>query len=517
MSKSVLIILLVFVSGRSFAQQDYFVQIQSDNNQPFFARIGERTTSSSTDGNLVLSQLKDSIYVFKIWFPRQGTIEQQFTFKPGNDDQQLRLRDLGEKGLALFNPKTQELRMADKIEESDTKIHPMGVKKDDAFSRLMAGVVGDTAVMYNTYTMEEAPKDSPVLVVNPVPAAAPESGSQAVSVPVPVSSSLTVDSVKPAGAENAGMNSGVVNGGGDSSKMILKDTAIMAASGNVDHPKGAALNPGGAILDPTGAAVAGAIGATVVTGAAGGTGADLSKTVPVADSGSLAGKGDSLGKGPGIGIKSASSGSFDSSAAVVNTPVHLTSTVRKLSERRTTRSVRMVYIDHIWGKRADTIIMVIPVDTGGIAHPASGQNVADQAVISPTTAGTAPSPVVSPGPLYRPRSDSSVRKTPGKPVLVNSDCRDFASDYDVDKLRVRMLDVEKDDDKILAAKKVFKVKCFTTRQIKALSEVFTTDAFKYKFFENAYPFVSDDHFRELAELLADPVYNAKFKVMTGPR
>lgn len=104
-----------------------------------------------------------------------------------------------------------------------------------------------------------------------------------------------------------------------------------------------------------------------------------------------------------------------------------------------------------------------------------------------------------------------------KVVLVNSDCKDFASDYDVDKLRVRMLDVEKDDDKMLAAKKVFKTKCFTTKQIKALSEVFTSDASRYKFFESAYPFVSDDHFRELAELLTDPVYNAKFKVMTNPR
>lgn len=492
MSKSVLIILLVIVSGRSFAQQDYFVQIQSDNNQPFFARIGDKTSSSSTDGNLVLSQLKDSIYVFRIWFPRQGAVEQQFTFKPGNDDQQLRLRDLGEKGLALFNPRTQELRLADKTEESDTKIHPMGVKKDDAFSRLMAGVVGDTAVMYNTYTMEEAPKDSPVAVAGPVAVSVADSGARSISTPVPVASAPTGDTVKSvAGVENAVMNSVVVNGGGDSSKMILKDTA---------------------------AVVAGAIGATVVTGAAGGTGADLSKSVPVTDSGSLAGKEDSLGKGPGIGIKSASSGSFDSSAVVVNTPVHLTSTVRKLSERRTARSVRMVYIDHIWGKRADTIIMIIPVDTGGgIAHPSSGQNGIDQTAVLQTTAGAASSPVVSAGPLYRPRSDSSARKTPGKLVLVNSDCRNFASDYDVDKLRVRMLDLKKDDDMIQAAMKVFKIKCFTTKQIQALSEVFTTDASKYKFFEMAYPFVSDDRFRELAELLTDPVYNAKFKAMTNPR
>ena len=80
-----------------------------------------------------------------------------------------------------------------------------------------------------------------------------------------------------------------------------------------------------------------------------------------------------------------------------------------------------------------------------------------------------------------------------------------------------MLEIAKDEDKVAAAKKVFKTKCFTTKQIGALSEVFTGDAAKYKFFETAYPFVSDDRYRELTDLLADPVYNGKFRAMTGQR
>jgi len=87
----------------------------------------------------------------------------------------------------------------------------------------------------------------------------------------------------------------------------------------------------------------------------------------------------------------------------------------------------------------------------------------------------------------------------------------------VDKLRVKMLEISKDEEKVQTARKVFKMKCFTTRQIKALSEVFATDAEKYRFFETAYPFVSDDRFRDLTDLLKDPVYNAKFKAMTGQR
>jgi len=86
--------------------------------------------------------------------------------------------------------------------------------------------------------------------------------------------------------------------------------------------------------------------------------------------------------------------------------------------------------------------------------------------------------------------------------------------YDVDKLRVKLLEGTKDEDRILAARKVFKTRCFSTRQIRALSEVFTTDAAKFHFFEAAYPFCSDDQFRELSSLLADPVYSSKFRVMT---
>ena len=99
--------------------------------------------------------------------------------------------------------------------------------------------------------------------------------------------------------------------------------------------------------------------------------------------------------------------------------------------------------------------------------------------------------------------------------VVNSDCKNFASDYDVDRLRVKMLEAVKDEDRIQIARKVFKSKCFTTRQIRALSEVFTTDALRYRFFEAAYPFVADDRFYELSDLLADPAYNSKFRIMTG--
>lgn len=160
--------------------------------------------------------------------------------------------------------------------------------------------------------------------------------------------------------------------------------------------------------------------------------------------------------------------------------------VVQLSERKSTTSLSLVFTDHGVDKKTDTIDVVIPVDS-----PANGS----------LRNGT-PAPVSS---------------TPRKSILpfINSDCHDFATDYDLDKLRVRMLNATRDDERIQIAYKTFKTKCFSTRQVSALSEIFTSDAAKFKFLGTAYPFVSDDRFSELISLFSDPVYAAKFRTMTG--
>jgi hypothetical protein len=98
--------------------------------------------------------------------------------------------------------------------------------------------------------------------------------------------------------------------------------------------------------------------------------------------------------------------------------------------------------------------------------------------------------------------------------MVNSDCRNFASDQDLDKLRLAMLDQDGAERRIAAALKVFRTKCFSTRQIRALSELFNTDDGRYRFFEAAYPYVSDtDHYPDLLAFFTDPYYIQRFKTL----
>ena len=442
MSKIGLVLILTLLAGKSHAQ-DYFILVQADNNQPFYILMGDKSFSSSAQGHLILSQLKEGDHTITIGFPGKIFPEQQYTISIQKTDLELQLKDQGEKGWGLFNPRSLELRMPDKKKAPAAGAGPEGVKKDDAFSRLMAGVVSDTAVMYNTYAMEQVLKDSPVAAVNTT-----------------------------AGAG--------------------------ALTGQVDTP--------GSIKDTVRAQTAPDPGASVSVTPVPGSPVPVTPTpaVPVPALDSSRATPPALASGQTAIVKTARTLDTDTAAQVADTSAaagasrpHKNSIVAKLSERKTSRSWRGVYTDRMAGRKADTIVVIIPVDT---VRPAT---------VQPALTGA------QGGEEGRVAAEPGEKKVPVRLVVANSDCRNFATDYDVDKLRVKMLEVGKDDDRIANARKVFRTKCFTTRQIKALSEVFTTDAVKYRFLETAYPFVSDDRFGELAALLTDPVYNSKFKAMTG--
>jgi hypothetical protein len=147
------------------------------------------------------------------------------------------------------------------------------------------------------------------------------------------------------------------------------------------------------------------------------------------------------------------------------------------------------------------------------ARPASTRSKAPNFDSPANVRAIVPTPLAQPADKSRPNDSAKKPSTKSPLPYVNSDCHAFATDYDVDKLRVKMLEGAKDDERIAAALKIFKTKCFYTRQIKALSEVFTADASKYRFFETAWPFAADEHFRELGALLTDPVNQNKFKAL----
>lgn len=454
MSKLGLVIVLILMAGKDYAQ-DHFVLIQADNRQPFYVRLNSQLYSSSEGGHLILAQLKDSPYIIAIGFPGQVFPEQRFSFNIDQKDRDFRLKstDGNGKGWGLYDEGGQELQMPDApAGGASGKSRLPGIKKDDAFSRLMAEVVHDTAVMYNTYAMEAMLSDSTSAVKN-----------------TPVRHLSGADSLAIATASGA---------------------AVVAARGAVHDSSAGSPSPS---FDSLRSADTAAAHIAHLSGDS-----SLAREAAV-----LPSRPDSATSSPAL---------YRSRGVV------------KLSERKSSKSLRLVYADHAAGSKADTIVVIIPMDTPGLAtrevtsssstrltHPGDTVHLA-----APPGHGPNPDSSVQ-GAVLRSRPvDTAQKRSPAKAVLpfVNSDCHSYATDYDVDKLRVKMLESGKDDDRIQVARKVFKTKCFSTRQIRALSEVFTTDAAKFRFLETAYPFVSDDHFPELVNLLTDPLYSGKFKAMT---
>ncbi len=595
MLRNALFSLLILLMGKSYAQENFFVLIQTENNQPFYVKMGDKSLSSNAKGRLILSQLKGGSQRIIIGSPQQLFPEQLYTLDIDQKDLEFQLKDLGEKGWGLFNPQTLELKTADKA-PPPVSVHNEGIKKDDAFSQLMAGVVGDTAVMYNTYAMEEALKDSPVVKSPPGPDAntiAAQTGSARTDsagrpdLNMPVASHTTPSSTDtatvatlPSGTHPQITSSPVTAHSAGKSRPPVSTTAYPA--GTIDKlserktPKGLRIafadRPTGKkadtviIIIPLDTTIAKEVALNkrdsglgqpassatapdttlklpASTATIPGTGSDSTRTQATAETPLFRTK-----KPDPVGDARPDSTTPPTTETVVrNNPdtIHVyISSGKKAPGSNTDSTVTRQGLplnkpdsttaDHTADQKAargksdstlnPSVTGTLPVTGRKTARnkPETTHNPSISTAPDQKTAQNKPDPSSNPPAeapgreLYR-KPDSSQKSAVSKVVVVNSDCRNFASDYDVDKLRVKMLEAAKDEDRILAARKIFKTKCFTTKQIKALSEVFTSDAGKYRFFEAAYPFVSDDHFRELTDLLADPVYNGKFRAMTGQK
>ena len=87
MSKFGLVILFFLLAGECRAQ-NYFVFIDAGNRQPFYVRLDSQFYSSSAEGHIILSRLKDSLYDITVGFPGQTAPEQHYEFRIGGKDQQ---------------------------------------------------------------------------------------------------------------------------------------------------------------------------------------------------------------------------------------------------------------------------------------------------------------------------------------------------------------------------------------------------------------------------------------------
>ena len=427
--------ILLRLSG--FAQQEYFVFINSDNQQPFFVQIQEKTYSSSAIGHLIISKLKDSAYQITIGFPKNQSPEMDFMIRISRKDRGYQLKNMGDKGWALFDLQTLELISPLPKKNSLAQTGYNLVKKDDDFARLMARVVSDTAVLYAivrkeepvVVKKEEPKKEEPVLVKNEEPKKE-EPVVEKTEVRKSEERMIDSSSIEKKETANDDLKKEIPNG------EVKKDTLTVAEK-KVEKP----------VQIP-----------------------EVAKAK---------------------------------------------SQIKLLEQGMTDEGFRMVIADDT--QRVDILIPLDrtvepPKEEKTYANPDSTVKMPGKKDSEKKPAGdiTITADTTSVGVVR----DTVKSEAPKKLVLVNSDCKSFAIDSDVDKLRIKMLAETDMEDRIGVAKKIFRTKCFSTAQVKGLTELFRSDEGIYKFLESAYPFVSDtSNFKSLVTLLANDVYVKRFRTM----
>src|SRR5215510_12752373 len=98
-----LFVFLILGATSIQAQKVYFVYLQTENQQPFYARMGEKIYNSNPSGYLILSNLRDSTYSVNIGLQGSQAPDQPYSITVNRKDQGFLVKNFGDKGWGLFN------------------------------------------------------------------------------------------------------------------------------------------------------------------------------------------------------------------------------------------------------------------------------------------------------------------------------------------------------------------------------------------------------------------------------
>ena len=134
------------------AQQNHFIYIQTENQQPFYVKVGDRLLSSSTAGYLVIPKLQNGTYEMGIGFPKNEWPLQKITVKVRDNDAGYVLKNFDPNGWGLFNMQTLDIIMATSTSGTDSQSK---TGQGDGFADVLADVVSTPSIKQKPVTKEE--------------------------------------------------------------------------------------------------------------------------------------------------------------------------------------------------------------------------------------------------------------------------------------------------------------------------------------------------------------------------
>jgi hypothetical protein len=430
MKKVILYLVLILLNASALAQKVYFIYLQSDKQQPFYARMGDKIYNSSRAGYLIISNLRDSTYSINIGIQGSNSADKPFTFLVNKKDQGYLVKDFGEKGMGLFNLQTMAVVMP--VSELTPVVSAIKTEKreDNAFTNLLAKAADDSTIKERPVIPKVEEKKAEVVLL-------PEEKkieTKKESKPDTVTEVSRIDTA-------AKMITQPVE--------VVADKKVSVTEGNKAESKSDSdslknsLKPEEKKLEPDN---------------------KDESTKDITDS-----------------VKSEEREWTKSSVALK-------------SESSTTEGIGLVFLDKLNDGNTDTIKILIPVQAIKMIKPA--ETVKEEKKFLDMV------------------SVDSTQQTQINTVIKNTNCSQLATDDDFFRVRKKMASEDNDEKMIEEARKIFRVKCFSTAQIKNLSTLFLTDNGKYKFFDIAYSYVSDQgNFQSLQSELKEEYFINRFRAM----
>ncbi len=500
-----LLLTCITVSARA-QQPGSLILLESENKKAFTVRIGDNFFASSAQGHLVLSRLKDSIYRLGIR-TNNNMAEKVFPVTVRHKDLGFQLKE-NEGEWVLYNWQSRETIQPLK-EKDSSRILNQGVKRENGFSTLMAAVVNDTSVLYNTYTgsfEKDTSANRQPPAANHPPAVLPSTVNQPPSTPAAQSTTAN----PPTTAIIASTGTIDKKARRDSLQAVKKtqDSLTLLAKNAKRDSLAMAKKTRDSVQTAQKLARKDSLLALKKT-------RDSLATVrkPVAKDTSLV-----KTSAPAVVVPlpaSNSSSTVNRQPSTVNSPpptanrqlsTSSKANIKKLREITLKVSRKLVFLDLGPDGITDTVTLFIFFETGDLAT-------------------TKQPPVVNAAEAKKPsKTDSTeiLKQTAVRDKLAQrasaAGCGQLATDADMLFLRSAILRANTEQTKVNLASSAFGQKCFAVDQVRVLAGLIVSDKGRYQIMEAARLHIADpEHFHELANMYTDKNFKRKFLAMAGKR
>ncbi|MEO8820396.1 MAG: DUF4476 domain-containing protein [Ginsengibacter sp.] len=478
--------LIIAFAFTASAQQDHFVYLQTDNGKPFYIKINKKILSSSFEGYVIIPNVTNGVYQFKVGFPKNEYPEEEFALTINDKNEGYLIKHFDDNGLQLFNLETLALVSGSHETTNVAVAMPDSAKNEvNPFTQMLANVVKDSSILQNHQAvLENIPKSVDTSLANTTISSSETSNKTDSLNGGNNASSTATNPVDSAVANTAEIlpvsktdSSVIIVGKSPVSKLLSmqnEDGWQMMYADSSDNKLDTVL-----VYIP------------------------LEKNQPAANSEPT--KKDNFDSA----AKKKSDNSVADSSGSTITPTGVKPDTEKTGFvlRNDTVSVD----NNSAGKTAPEQIFYI--------GPKKNETTSENSSLPEKSTLITDVKITDSSRKDSKEDQSSDSQLVLMPKVVtssevNSDCKAFADNEDFLRLRKKMAAENSKEEMIKVAKRFFRSKCYSTEQIKNLSYLFLTDEGKYMFFDAAYAFTSDsDQYSILISQLKDDYYRNRLKAM----